>query len=70
MNLSILEIYNEEVVYFIPIPSSRERLQLFNDPIHKTRVNVKGSGEIPQYKNEAYQILEKGAAKELLQLIT
>lgn len=58
------------ILLLFPAPSSKERLQVFNDPIHKTRVNVKGSGEIPQYKNEAYQILEKRTAKELLQLHT
>ncbi|KAF2979599.1 hypothetical protein EK904_005655, partial [Melospiza melodia maxima] len=43
----------------------RNRLEMFNDPIYKTRVNVKGSKEIPDHnKNEAYQILEKGAAKK------
>lgn len=65
VKFSLLEIYNEELSYLLnPIPSTRERLQMFSDPICKTGVNGKGSEEIPEHnKNEAYQILEKGAAK-------
>lgn len=48
VKFSILEIYNKELFYLTPIPSSRERLQVFDDPIHKTHVNVKGSKEISE----------------------
>lgn len=68
VKFSLLEIHKEGLFYLlIPIPSTRERLQMFEDPIYKTGVNVKGSEEIPEHnKNEACQILEKGAAERTI----
>lgn len=65
VKFSLLEICNEELFDLPnPIPSAGEGLQMFDDPINKTALNVKGLEEIPvQNKNEAYQILGRGAAK-------
>lgn len=62
---SLLEICNEELFHLLnPVRNAGERLQMFDDPINKTGVNVKGLEETPvRNKNEAYQILERGAAK-------
>ncbi|KFZ63173.1 Kinesin-like KIF11, partial [Antrostomus carolinensis] len=61
----LLEIYNKELFDLLnPNSSTGERLQMFDDPTNKMGVNVKGLGETPAHnKNEAYQILERGAAE-------
>lgn len=58
-----MEIYIEELFDLPnPIPSAGEGMQMFDDPINKSGVNVKGFEEI-HIKNEAYQILKTSAAK-------
>lgn len=61
-----LEVYNEELDFLIPIPTAGERLQIFDDPVKKIGVNVKGLFTTKTKPTKSWKEVQQ---KELLQLL-
>uniref|UniRef100_A0A915J254 Kinesin motor domain-containing protein n=1 Tax=Romanomermis culicivorax TaxID=13658 RepID=A0A915J254_ROMCU len=64
IRVSFVELYNEELFDLLTGPDDAQRLPLFDDPIRKGSVVIRGLEEvIVRSKEEVYEIMERGARK-------